>query len=88
MSKRILLILPKHGVWFEEAKTVWADVHAAEFFDPDHSEAEDRYVRVGYSTKNKIILVIFCERDQGQIIRIISARKAIREEIEEYEKGI
>ena len=39
----------KHGVWFEEAQTVWADPRSMEFFDPEHSEEEDRFLRIGYS---------------------------------------
>lgn len=77
----------KHGVWFEEAKTAWADQRSLEFFDPEHSENEDRFIRVGHSTKNRLLLVVFCERD-GATIRVISARKALPKEIKEYEKGI
>lgn len=78
----------KHAVWFEEARTIWADTHATEFFDPEHSTDEDRYVRIGFSTKQKLLLVIFCERNDGNVIRIISARKATRHEMEQYEEGI
>lgn len=66
----------KHGVWFEEAKTIWADEGSEEFFDPEHSKDEDRYIRVGYSISQRVLLVVFCERNFGNIIRIISARKA------------
>ncbi len=78
----------KHLVWFEEARTVWADTRSTEFFDPDHSANEDRYFRLGFSTNHRLLLVVFCERDSGSIIRIISARRATREEREQYEKGI
>ena len=78
----------KHAVWFEEARTIWADARATEFFDPEHSTDEDRYVRIGFSTQHKLLLVIFCERNDGNIIRIISARKATKYEMEQYEKGI
>ncbi len=78
----------KHAVWFEEARTIWADVRATEFFDPEHSTDEDRYVRIGFSTQHKLLLVIFCERNDGNVIRIISARKATKHEMEQYEKGI
>lgn len=77
----------KHGVWFEEAQTAWTDQRSVEFFDPDHSEEEDRFIRIGCSTKNRVLLVVFCERD-GTTIRIISARKALTKEIKEYEKRI
>jgi uncharacterized DUF497 family protein len=78
----------KHGIWFEEAQTVWADGHSVEFFDPQHSQAEDRYLRVGHSTRVRLLLVVFCERLEGSLIRIISARKATKKEVRQYEKGI
>ena len=78
----------KHGVWFEEAQTIWADEKAQEFFDPEHSEDEDRFIRVGHSTKPRLLLVAFCERETGNTTRIISARKATKEEEKDYEKGI
>ena len=78
----------KHGIWFEEAQTVWADPHAVEFFDPEHSATEDRFIRVGYSTRSRILLVAFCERSDGETVHIISARKATSKEIKTYEKGI
>lgn len=77
----------KHGVWFEEAKTVWADEYAIEFFDEEHSESEDRYIRIGKSSKHKALLIIFCERNEN-IIRIISARPVTKNEKEQYEEGI
>ena len=41
----------KHGVWFEEAQTLWVDENSVEFFDPDHGKSEERFIRVGYSLK-------------------------------------
>ena len=78
----------KHGVWFEEAQTIWADVKAVEYFDPEHSTNEDRFIRIGHSTRSRLILVVFCERAEGSAIRIISARKATAREMTDYEKGI
>jgi len=78
----------KHGIWFEEAQTVWADNKALEFFDPDHSSEEDRFIRVGLSTDVKVLLIVFCEREARNIIRIISARQATSKEIKDYEEGI
>jgi hypothetical protein len=78
----------KHGIWFEEAQTVWADPHAVEFFEPEHGANEDRFIRVGYSTKNRLLLVVFCERLSGSVIRIMSARKATRKETRQHEEGI
>jgi len=79
----------KHQVWFEEAQTVWADPESVEFFDSEHSfENGDRFIRVGHSKKDRLLLVVFCERAAGEVVRIISARKATRAEREEYEEGI
>lgn len=78
----------KHGVWFEEAQTIWADNNSVEFFDPEHSDGEDRFIRIGVSTRLNVLLVVFCERAEGQVIRIISARKATPKEREQYEEGI
>ena len=78
----------KHGVWFEEAQTVWADENSVEFFDPEHSATEDRFIRIGHSTRAHLLLVVFCERQEDRVIRIISARKATKKEERQYEKGI
>jgi uncharacterized protein len=78
----------KHGVWFEEAQTIWADSKSVEFFDPEHSSNEERFIRIGHSTRSRILLVVFCERAEGSTIRIISARKATTKEMSAYEKGI
>ena len=77
----------KHGIWFEEAQTTWADSKASEFFDVDHSDDEDRFIRIGLSTKARLLLVVFCERSE-EIVRIISARKATAKEQKQHEKGI
>ena len=77
----------RHGIWFEEAQTIWADSRSAEFFDPDHSESEDRFIRVGYSHADRILVVAFCERHKDSI-RIISARKATPKEKKAHEEGI
>ncbi|OQW50699.1 MAG: hypothetical protein A4S09_17690 [Proteobacteria bacterium SG_bin7] len=78
----------KHGVWFEEARTIWADPHAHEFFDVDHSSSdEDRFIRVGVSSQQKTLLVVFCEKNEG-VIRIVSARRATAQEKKQYEEGI
>lgn len=78
----------KHKVWFEEAQTIWADKLSVEFYDSDRSESEDRFIRVGHSTNDRVLLVIFCERQSGDVIRIIFARKATKKERIDYEKGI
>ena len=78
----------KHSLWFEEAQTVWADIRALDFFDPDSSDVEERFIRVGRSTRLNILVVVYAENEPGGLIRIISARKATRLEQEEYEKTI
>jgi len=59
-----------------------------EFFDPEHSMEESRYIRIGLSSKLRILLVVFCERLEGNTIRIISARRATSKEVLHYEKRI
>jgi len=78
----------RHRVWFEEAQTIWADESAVEFFDPDHSGDEDRYIRIGYSSISRLLLVVFCERDEEETMRLISARKATKNERSQYEEGV
>ena len=70
----------KHGVSFAEAATIFDNFPIAVFADPDHSVGEDRYIAVGVSRKERILLVVHCENDLGTEIRIISARKATRRE--------
>ena len=73
----------KHGVSFAEAATAFSDPNALELLDEDNSEPEDRWILVGMSVKSRVLLVIFVERE-GDILRIISARKAERDEINQY----
>lgn len=70
----------KHGVSFEEAKTVFFDENAVEFPDPDHSAEEDRFILLGFSFKLRILIVCYCYRENGSMIRIFSARRATRKE--------
>lgn len=76
----------KHSIWFEEAMQVFDDKNALMFFDRDHSDLEDRFIMLGRSASN-ILVVIYCERHYATI-RIISARKATLKEVKNYEKGI
>ena len=78
--KKNKLNVKKHGVSFDEAKTVFYDEYAIQFFDPDHSEDEDRFLLLGTSFKLKTLVVCHCFRQEETIIRIISARKADKEE--------
>ena len=72
--------LKKHQVSFEEAQSVFYDDFAVQFFDNEHSEEEERFLLLGMSAHFKLLLVCHCERQGGEVIRIISARKATRRE--------
>ena len=75
----------KHGVAFAEAATVFEDPHAATFSDALHSEAEQRFITIGYSGEQRLLLVVNSQRTEN--IRIISARKATRSERQLYEQS-
>ena len=79
--------LQKHKVSFEEAVTVFYDENAIEFFDPDHSIDEDRFLMLGLSGRLRIMVVNYCLRKRGLEIRIISARKATKKEEQVYIEG-
>jgi uncharacterized DUF497 family protein len=74
----------KHGVSFEEAETVFFDENAIEYFDPDHSEDEDRFLMLGLSYRLRILVVSYTLRKRGTEIRIISTKKATKKEQKEY----
>lgn len=74
----------KHRVSFEEASTVFGDPLSATVFDMDHSDEEDRYITIGFSNKNRLLIVSHTER--GNLIRIISARELTPAEKREYEE--
>lgn len=74
----------KHGVSFKEAESVFYDEYAIQFFDPDHSEDEDRFIMLGISFKLQTLVVCHCFRQEETVIRIISARKADNEEEQRY----
>jgi len=75
----------KHGVSFEEAKSVFADSLARLIPDPDHSDDEERFILMGLSSQLRLLIVCHCERNENSI-RIISARKADRFERKKYEE--
>ncbi len=76
--------LKKHGIKFSEARTVFADDFARLIADPDHSSHEERFILLGNSNQQRLLLVCHCERDENGI-RIISARKADKYERKQYE---
>lgn len=77
----------KHGVSFREAATVFVDQSALLIEDPDHSITEQRFIILGMSRRLRILVVVHCFREQQGVIRLISARKATKNEMKSYGKG-
>ena len=78
--------IKKHGISFEEAKTVFYDDEALVRDDPEHSEDEERFVILGMSSRANLLIVCHCYRASETVIRIISARKATKNESKFYER--
>jgi uncharacterized protein len=74
----------KHGVSFEEARSAFLDDNARVIADPDHSSGEERFVLIGLSIAARVLVVCHCYRRSDEVVRIISARKANRDETEQY----
>jgi uncharacterized DUF497 family protein len=74
----------KHGITFQEAKTVFYDEFADQFFDQKNSGEEDRFLLLGRSVHSRILMVCHCYRESDEVIRIISARKATKSETKFY----
>jgi uncharacterized DUF497 family protein len=83
-ERKSLLNKKKHGLSFEEAKTAFFDENALLIHDPDHSEGENRVVLLGLSARLRILAVCHAYRKDDQVIRIISARPASRQEQRQY----
>lgn len=78
----------KHGISFEEAKSVFYDSEAIQFFDTEHSSPyEERFLMLGLSSSLRVLLVCHCVEESNQIIRIISARRATKTEMQHYPKS-
>lgn len=75
----------KHGISFEEAQSVFYDEFAVQFFDKDNSGSEDRFLMLGFSDEARLLIVCHCERNQGSTVRIISARRATKNESTYYQ---
>ena len=75
----------KHGVSFGEAQSVFYDEFAVQFFDEESSGSEDRFMMLGFSDEARLLMVCHCERDHGNTIRIILARKATKNEGKHYQ---
>lgn len=76
----------KHKISFEEAQTVFSDPEAIVIDDPEHSEEEDRFIILGFSHAANLLIVCHCYRDADTTIRIISARKATKNEARQYQE--
>lgn len=86
-KKKELTNHKKHGVHFSEASTVFYDENAREYYDPDHSDDEERYLMLGMSRNLRVLVVSYCYRETEDIIRIISSRKANANETKDYFAG-
>jgi uncharacterized DUF497 family protein len=76
----------KHGISFDEAETAFSDEHALVMPDPEHSSVyEERLVLIGLSAALRVLVVIHCELEDGDLIRLISARRATRSERAQYD---
>jgi len=78
----------KHGISFEEAETVFDDDFAVYIPDDEHSQDEERFIVIGESAMDRLLVVCHCYRETDEIIRLISARKAEKREINDYYGGI
>ena len=70
----------KHGITFDEAQTAFYDDFAVQFFDEEHASDEDRFLLLGLSSSAKLLIVCHCEREHGDVVRLISARRATKRE--------
>ena len=76
--------LKKHKISFEEAKTVFSDPNARMIFGPEHSGNEDRFILLGITSGLRLLVVCHCYQEDDMVIRIISARKAYKNEQKQY----
>jgi uncharacterized protein len=79
--------LKKYHVSFDEAKSIFFDEFGVQFFDDAHSSDEERFLMLGMSSGARLLIVCHCERGGGEVIRIISARKATKRESAFYQGG-
>jgi uncharacterized DUF497 family protein len=83
-DRKAAVTASKHGVTFDEARSVFFDERARLIDDPDHSNDEERFILLGPSSSLRLLLVCHCYRSAGDVIRIISARKATTHESKFY----
>jgi uncharacterized protein len=84
--KKEKLNIQKHGISFSEAATVFYDPLAKIASDPDHSQDEDRYILIGQSNRSRLLFVVHAYRSGSDKIRIVSARKATKKEIADFQE--
>ncbi len=88
-EKKNIANYKKHGIWFEEAQKVFYDLHLRVFFDDVHSKNnEDRFLALGFSEPQRLLIVSHTNKEDEEIIRIISARRATKNERGVYEERI
>jgi uncharacterized protein len=87
-NQKAQINIEKHGISFEEAKSVFLDDYALLIYDPDHSQDEDRFILLGMSAYFRLLIVCHCYRKNDKIIRIISARKANKLEQKQYKENL
>ena len=89
-AKKEKINIKKHGVSFEQASYVFADRFALSKFDDEHSNDEDRWILLGRSIHETLLLVVHTFRDVDglEVVRIISARKATKKEKQAYQKSL
>ena len=83
-QRKAMVNAKKHRVSFEEARSVFFDERARLIDDPEHSADEERYILLGLSSSLRLLLVCHCYRTAGNVIRIVSARKATARESKSY----
>ncbi len=83
-KKKEIASFKKHGISFEEARTTFYDEKAIRFYDPNHSEDEGRFILLGTSYKLNTLVICHCFREEETVVRIISARKADKDETQAY----
>ena len=84
-EKKAAANLSKHGISFEEAKTIFDDPLYVDFYDPNHSDDEHRYIIIGKSQQRRLLMVSYTER--GERIRLISSRELTAAERKDFEEG-
>jgi uncharacterized DUF497 family protein len=84
-SAKALSNLRKHGVSFDEARTVFLDAYALHVYDGPHSWEEERFIIIGMSLRERILVVVYVERTED-VLRLISARRATARERRDYEE--